>query len=151
MSGLQYTGGLVMRPRLILLRKLFPRQPVLHTQVFRAFLYGQGRSARPRLGLFHAFLALAALSVMDRKNTPAFWAGIFLFLLFHEPFQTVLTHKLAILHKARLIPFVVAFFKVFYQLAGVIGTLKTIRQPFTLDTILYPAFAAVFRFAHITV
>jgi hypothetical protein len=77
--------------------------------------------------------------------------SIFPFLLFHEPFQTVLTNKLAVLHKARLIPFVVTFFKVFNQLARIIGTFKTIGQPFALDTIFYLAFAAVFRFAHVAV
>ena len=63
----------------------------------------------------------------------------------------MLANKLTIRHEARLIPFVVAFFKVFYQLARVIGTFKTIGQPFALDTIFYLAFAAVFRFAHVAV
>ncbi|WP_206671895.1 hypothetical protein, partial [Flavonifractor plautii] len=40
----------------------------------------------------------------------------------------MLANKLTIRHEARLIPFVVAFFKVFYQLARVVGTLKTIGQ-----------------------
>ena len=88
---------------------------------------------------------------MDRNDTPAFWASIFLFLLFHEPFQTVLTNKLAILHKACLIPFIVAFFKFFYQLAWIVGTFKTIGQPFPLDTIFYLTFAAMFRLSHIAV
>jgi len=60
-------------------------------------------------------------------------------------------NKLAILHKACLIPFVVAFFKVFYQLAWIVETLKTIGQPFPLDTIFYLAFAAMFRLSHIAV
>ena len=34
--------------------------------------------------------------------------------------------KLTIFHKACLIPLVVAFFKILYQLAWVIGTLETI-------------------------
>ena len=63
----------------------------------------------------------------------------------------MLANKLTIRHEARLIPFVVAFFKVFYQLAWIVETLKTIGQPFILETILYLAFAAVFRFAHIAV
>ena len=88
---------------------------------------------------------------MDRNDTAAFGTSIFPFLLLHEPFQTVLTNKLTILHKARLIPFVVAFFKVFYQLAGIIGTFKTIGQPFALDAIFYLALTAVFRFAHVAV
>ena len=99
----------------------------------------------------YTFLTRAALSVMDRNDTSTFWASIFLFLLFHEPFQTVLAYKLAILHKARLIPFVVAFLKVFYQLAWIVGTLKTIGQPSILDTILYLAFAAMLRLYHIAV
>ena len=88
---------------------------------------------------------------MYRNDTPAFGASIFLFLLFHEPFQTVLANKLTIRHEARLIPFVVAFFKVFYQLARVVGTLKTIGQSFALDTIFYLAFTAVLRLSYVTV
>ena len=63
----------------------------------------------------------------------------------------MLANKLTILHEARLIPFVVAFFKVFYQLARVVGTLKTIGQPFALDTNLYLAFTAVLRLSYIAV
>lgn len=101
--------------------------------------------------LFHTFLTLAARSVMDRNDTAAFGTSIFPFLLLYEPFQTVLTNKLTILQEARLIPFVVAFFKVFYQLARVVGTLKTIGQSFALDTIFYLAFTAVLRLSYITV
>jgi len=63
----------------------------------------------------------------------------------------VLANKLTIRHEARMIPFVVAFFKVFYQLARVVGTLKTIGQSFALDTIFYLAFTAVLRLSYITV
>ena len=98
-----------------------------------------------------AFLALAAHSVMDRNDPPALGASIFPFLLFHELFQTVFANKSAVFHKARLIPFVVALFKVFYQLAGIIKAFKTVAQPFPHDTILYAAFTAMLRLAHIAV
>lgn len=63
----------------------------------------------------------------------------------------MLTDKPAILHQACLIPFAVAFFKVFYQLAGISGTLKAMGQPLALDTIFYLALAAVFRLAYVAV
>ena len=37
------------------------------------------------------------------------------------------------------------------KLARIIGTFKTIGQPFALDTIFYLAFAAMFRLSHIAV
>ena len=88
---------------------------------------------------------------MDRNDTSAFGTGIFFFLLFHEPFQTVLTNKPAVFHKAGLIPFIVTFFKVFYLFAGIAAAFKTIRQPFIPDTIFYRAFTAMFRLAYIAV
>ena len=63
----------------------------------------------------------------------------------------MLAHIFTILHKACPVSFVVAFFKVFYQLARVVGTLKTIGQSFALDTIFYLAFTAVLRLSYITV
>lgn len=63
----------------------------------------------------------------------------------------MLPDKLAIFHKACLIPFVVAFFEIFYQLTWIVGTLKAIRQSFVFDTIFYLAFAAMFWFSNIAV
>lgn len=105
----------------------------------------------PLLCLAHAFLTLAAHSVMDRNDAPAFGTGVLLFLLLHEPLQPVLAHRLAVLREAHSIPFVVAFFKAFYQLAGVVWARKAIGQPFAPDSIFYLAFAAVLRFAHVAV
>lgn len=63
----------------------------------------------------------------------------------------MLPDKLAIFYKACLIPFVVAFFKIFYQLTWIVGTLKAIRQSFVFDTIFYLAFAAMFRLSFIAI
>ena len=62
----------------------------------------------------------------------------------------MLQDKFTILDKACLIPLVAAFFKIFYQLARIIGTFKAIGQSFISDTIFYFAFTAVFRFRDIS-
>lgn len=87
---------------------------------------------------------------MYRNNAAAFRTGVLRFLFCHKHFQAIFLNTFAVCHKACLISFVIAFFKIFYQLAGIIETLKAISQSLTPDTIFYFAFAAVFRFSLIT-
>ena len=88
---------------------------------------------------------------MDGNDTSAFGTAIGLFLRFQKQLQAVLTNKLAVFHKARPIPSVIAFFKAFYPHTGVIGAFKTVSKPFYHNAFFYRAFTAVFRLAHIAV
>ena len=104
-----------------------------------------------RRSLFHFLLTLAEFSVMDRNDSAAFQAGIFLSLLFHKYFQTMLTDSFTVCHETCLIPLFIAFFKIFYLFTWIFGTFKAIRQSFDFDTILYFALTAMFWFSLITI
>lgn len=60
-------------------------------------------------------------------------------------------NKTAIFYKTCLIPFVIAFFKVFNQPTWIFGTFKTVRQRFFFDTVLYFAFATMLRLSLIAI
>ena len=89
--------------------------------------------------------------VVNRNNTATLGTGILFFLHFHEFFQTKLTDKFTVFHKACPISFVITFFHVFNPFTGIIGTFKTIRQLFDLDTILYFTLTAMLWFSLITI
>lgn len=96
-------------------------------------------------------LAIAAFSIVNGNDTPAFRTGIFDFLLFHKMIQTMCLHKAAIFNKACLIPFVIAFFKIHNPLAWEFGTFKTVGYRFFFDTILCFTFATMLRLSIITI
>ena len=126
-------------------------EPCLHRFLFARFSiwWSPGKiSSLQQNGscLLQFFLTLAAFSIMNWYDSSTFWTSIFLFLLLCKCFQSILAHIFTILHKACLISFVVAFFKVCYQLAWIVGTLKTIGKSAVPDAIFYPAFSTVFRF-----
>ena len=61
-----------------------------------------------------------------KKHHRVFRTSIFYFLLSHEMFQTMSLNKTAIFYKTCLIPFIIAFFKIFNQLTWIFSTFKTI-------------------------
>ena len=95
--------------------------------------------------LSHFFLTFAADPVVKREDSTAFGTGVPLFLRLHKCVQAVSADKSAVFHKARPISFVIAFFKILYQLARIRRTLKAIGQLSRFDTVLYPAPAAMVR------
>ena len=99
----------------------------------------------------HFFLTLAAFFVMNGDDATAFGTGVFFFLFLHECLQAMLPNKLAIFHKSCLIPCVITFFKIFYQLARIVRAFKTIRQSFIIDTIFYFALTTMFRLFSVTI
>ena len=101
--------------------------------------------------LSHFFLTFAADPVVKREDSTAFGTGVPLFLRLHKCVQAVSADKSAVFHKARPISFVIAFLKIFYLLAGIIGTFKAVISLFKPNAILYLTFTAMFRFPRITV
>lgn len=106
---------------------------------------------KQRMSSPHFRLAFAAFLIVNRNDATTFTACIPLLLTLHEYLQSMLPHKFAVVHEARLISFVIALFKSLYQLTGVIDTFKAIGGSFFPDAIPDFAFAAMLRLSKIAV
>lgn len=58
---------------------------------------------------------------------------------------------MAIFYQACLIPFIIASFKTFNQLAWIFVTVETVGQRFFFDTVFYFTFSTMLRFSFVTV
>ena len=60
-------------------------------------------------------------------------------------------NKMTIFYQTCLIPFIIAFFKIFNQRAWIFVTVKTVGQRFFFDTVFYFTFATMLRFSFVAV
>lgn len=106
------------------------------------------KSALPSFSPFP--LAFTALCIMDRNDSSAFRAGIFLCLLCQKFSHSLFFYCLAIFHQAGMVADIITFFKPLYLFTWIFKTLKAICNLPLCRTILYPAFPTMLRFSPVT-